>query len=125
VNLFSGAASKGHGSFVPLLESKTRWATEMKRDDVLAILKANTDELHAEFGVRSLELFGSVARDEARPDSDVDLLVEFDRPTGYFGLVRLQLFLEAALGCEVDLGTPGSLRPAMRERVQMEAVRVA
>jgi predicted nucleotidyltransferase len=51
-----------------------------------------------QFGVKSLALFGSVARDEAGAASDVDLLVEFDRPTGYFGLVRLQLFLQQLLG---------------------------
>src|SRR5947209_6659883 len=79
----------------------------VRRDQVLAILKAEQSRLRAEFGVKSLALFGSVARDEAGPDSDVDLLVEFDRPTGYFGLVRLQLFLQEALGRAVDLGTPG------------------
>ncbi len=97
----------------------------MRRDDVLAVLRVNRRRFQEEFGVRSLALFGSVARNESRPDSDVDLLVEFGRPTGYFGLVRLQLFLQEILGCEVDLGTPGSLRPTVRERVQKEAIRVA
>jgi predicted nucleotidyltransferase len=97
----------------------------MRRDDVLALLRGNRRRLREEFGVRSLTLFGSVARNESKPGSDVDLLVEFDRPTGYFGLVRLQLFLQEILGREVDLGTPGSLRPALRERVQKEAIRVA
>ena len=66
----------------------------MRRDDVLLVLCANRERLRSEFGVKSLTLFGSVARDEARPTSDVDLLVEFDLPTGYFGLVRLQLRLQ-------------------------------
>src|SRR5947207_11859165 len=96
----------------------------MRRDEVLTILKAQQPRLRAEFGVTSLALFGSVARDEAGPDSDVDLLVEFDRPTGYFGLVRLQLFLQEVLGRAVDLGTPGSLRPALRERVRRETIHV-
>jgi len=82
-------------------------------------------ELAERCGVESLTLFGSVARGEATHASDVDLLVAFDRPTGYFGLVRLQLFLQALLGRDVDLGTPGSLRPAMRARVEEEAIRVA
>jgi uncharacterized protein len=97
----------------------------MQRDDALAVLKLNRRRLQEEFGVRSLALFGSVARNESKPNSDVDLLVEFGRQTGYFGLVRLQLFLQEALGCDVDLGTPGSLRPSVRERVQREAIRVA
>jgi predicted nucleotidyltransferase len=97
----------------------------MKRDDVLGILRAEQPRLRSDFGVQSLALFGSVARDEASPASDVDLLVEFDRPTGYFGLVRLQLHLQTILDCAVDLGTPDSLRPTMRTRMEREAIRVA
>jgi predicted nucleotidyltransferase len=97
----------------------------MKRDDVLAVLRANRERLRTEHGVRSLTLFVSVARDEAQPTSDVDLLVEFDRLPGYFGLVRLQLLLQQLLGCEVDLGTINSLRPSMRQRIDKEAIRVA
>lgn len=97
----------------------------MRRDEVLRILQQNRETLAQQFGVQSLRLFGSVARDQARSTSDVDLMVEFSRPTGYFGLVRLQLFLEQLLGRAVDLGTPGSLRPAMRRRIDQEAIRVA
>src|SRR5436853_4307787 len=97
----------------------------MKRDHVLATLRSHKEKLRDQFSVRSLALFGSVARDEAGPGSDIDLLVEFDRPTGYFGLVRLQLFLEDLLGSSVDLGTPGALRPSMRQRIQEESLRVA
>lgn len=97
----------------------------MKREDVLRILGEQRERLRTEFGVKSLALFGSVARDEATPTSDVDFLVEFNRPTGYFGLARLELFLEEILGSRVDVGTVGSLRPAMRERLRQEAVLVA
>ena len=76
------------------------------------------------FGVQSLALFGSVARDEATAKSDVDLLVEFNRPVGYFGLFALQDYLEQLLGCPVDLGTPDSLKPYLRERIQGELLRV-
>ncbi len=67
------------------------------REDILATLAQHGDELRG-LGVRSLTLFGSVARGEERPDSDVDLLVELDRPAGYFKLVRVQLRLEEILG---------------------------
>ena len=77
------------------------------------------------FGVQSLALFGSVARDEATAKSDVDLLVEFNRPVGYFGLFALQDYLEQLLGCPVDLGTLDSLKPYLRERIQGELLRVA
>ena len=96
----------------------------MKRDQALATLRTEKDRLSRDYGVKSLALFGSVARDEATAVSDVDLLVEFDRPTGLFGLFALQDFLEQLLGCPVDLGTPDSLKPRFRSRVMAEAIRV-
>ena len=97
----------------------------MKQDTVLQLLKQKNTEMERQFGVKSLLLFGSVARDEATPASDVDLLVEFDRPAGLFTLFSLQDELEALLGCPVDLGTPDSLKPRLRSRVLAEAVYVA
>jgi len=97
---------------------------DMGRQQVLATLTAQRPLLHERFGVARLALFGSVARNEARPDSDVDLLVEFDRPVGMFRFLELQNHLEALLGCSVDLGTPRSLKRGMRERVLSEAVEI-
>ena len=90
----------------------------MKQDDVIQILKQKNAEMTNQFGVRSLTLFGSVARNEATSSSDVDFLVEFNRPVGYFGLFALQDYLEKLLGCSVDLGTPSSLKPYIRERIE-------
>ena len=96
----------------------------MKREAVLQILKQKNAELTGRFGVKSLLLFGSVARNDASAASDVDLLVEFNRPVGYFGLFALQDYLEKLLGCPVDLGTPDSLKPYIRERVMGELIHV-
>ena len=96
----------------------------MKQDVLLRILKQKNAELERKFGVKSLLLFGSVARDEATSTSDVDLLVEFNRPVGYFGLFALQDYLEKLLGCRVDLGTLNSLKPYIRERVLGELIHV-
>ena len=96
----------------------------MKQEVVLQTLKQKNAELINKFGVKSLQLFGSVARNEATSTSDVDLLVEFSRPVGYFGLFALQDYLEKLLGCPVDLGTPDSLRPYIKERVMGELIRV-
>jgi uncharacterized protein len=96
----------------------------MKQDVVLQILKQKNAELTTQFGVKSLSLFGSVARNEATSTSDVDLLVEFNRPVGYFGLFALQDYLEKLLGCSVDLGTFDSLKPYMRERVMGDLIHV-
>lgn len=97
----------------------------MKRSEVLRILHQQRMELAGQYHVASLSLFGSVARDEARPDSDVDLLVEFSQPVGLFQFIELQQKLEALLGSKVDLGTPRSLKPRIKERVLREAIRVA
>ena len=96
----------------------------MKQDDVLQILKQKNAEMAKQFGVKSLLLFGSVARNEATLTSDVDLLVEFNRPVGYFGLFALQDYLEKLLSCRVDLGTPDSLKPYIKERIMGELIRV-
>jgi predicted nucleotidyltransferase len=96
----------------------------MKQDIVLQTLRQKNAELTKQFGVKSLSLFGSVARNEATSSSDVDLLVEFNRPVGYFGLFALQDYLEKLLGCSVDLGTPDSLKPYMRERIMGDLIHV-
>jgi hypothetical protein len=96
----------------------------MTRDEVLHTLSQHHEEL-ARLGVKSLALFGSAARNEARVGSDVDLLVEFSRPVGLFAFLDVKEYLESVLGCSVDLGTPQSLHPRLRARVFREAVRVA
>ena len=83
-----------------------------KREDICA------------FHVATLSLFGSVARNEAKASSDVDLLVEFSQPVGLFTLARLQIYLEKLLGCAIDLGTPDSLKPYMQDLVMVGAKRV-
>ncbi len=96
----------------------------MQLEDVRRVVGRHREQLSA-LGVASLMVFGSVARHEARPDSDVDMLVEFSRPTGLLGLIRVRLLLEEMLGRPVDLGTPDSLRPSIRDAALAEAVRVA
>lgn len=95
----------------------------MKRDRVLALVNAHQQELH-DLGVKSLELFGSVARDEARPDSDVDFLVEFSIEASLFDLFRVRHYLEDLLGCDVDLGTTDALREHLRQPILEDAIRV-
>ncbi|MFM7449629.1 MAG: nucleotidyltransferase family protein [Leptolyngbyaceae cyanobacterium] len=94
----------------------------MRKQEALTLLTNHQNTLK-DFGVKSLMLFGSVARDEARTDSDVDLLVEFDRPVGLFTFVRLQRYLEEILESSVDLGTLDSLKPYLKESVFREAIR--
>ena len=94
----------------------------MTRQEVLDIVQAHQDRLK-EFAVQDLFLFGSVARNEATATSDVDFLVNFSRPVGLFTLLGLKAFLEDVLGCDVDIGTPDSLRSHLRETVLKEVIR--
>ncbi len=102
------------------------WAYDggMRRGDALRILSEHQDDLRS-LGISSLLIFGSVARDEARPDSDVDLIADFDRPIGYIGLGGVQRRLEEFLGCRVDLATRGMIRQEFRDQIFAEAVRAA
>lgn len=96
----------------------------MRRSEVLSILTSHWAVLN-ELGVKSLAVFGSVARDEARPDSDVDILVEFQSPLTFDRYMDVKFYLEDLLGTAVDLVTWQSLKSQLREAVEAEAIRVA
>lgn len=96
----------------------------MTRSQTLQLLAASKAELVARYGVTRLALFGSTARDGARADSDVDVLVAFDGPATsdrYFGV---QFYLEDRLGRPVDLVTEKALRPELRPYIEREALHV-
>lgn len=96
----------------------------MNRDEVLKVLRVHKTILSQRFGVTNLALFGSVARDEVSDDSDIDILVRFDRPgtsRAYFGV---QFYLEDLLGRPVDLVTDKALRAEFRPYVEREAINV-
>ncbi len=96
----------------------------MRKDEVLKLLIQHKPELIRRFGITDLALFGSTVRDEARPDSDIDVLVSFDGPSTskrYFGV---QFYLEDLLGHPVDLVTDKALRPQLRPYVEASAIHV-
>jgi uncharacterized protein len=96
----------------------------VNRDELLAILRAHCPDISA-LGVTKLALFGSFARDEASPDSDVDLVVEFDAPPTFSGYMDAKFFLEDLLGRQVDLVPREGLKPRLRPIVEREEIRVA
>ncbi|PIZ38637.1 nucleotidyltransferase family protein [Candidatus Aquicultor secundus] len=96
----------------------------MRRDEAFAILKSHKQEL-IKFDVKSLAIFGSVARDEAGPESDVDILVEFSKTPSFDGYMELKFFLEDLLGRSVDLVTRDALKPRIRPYVEKELLYVA
>ncbi|MCY4154692.1 MAG: nucleotidyltransferase family protein [Gammaproteobacteria bacterium] len=96
----------------------------MNRDKVLDILRTHKAILAQRFGVSGLTLFGSVARDQANDDSDIDILVSYGKPAtskAYFGV---QFYLEDLLGRQVDLVTDKALRREFRPYVEKEAIDV-
>ena len=99
-------------------------AQALSSSETLDLLRAYKPELAERFGVVELALFGSAARGELGPDSDVDILVRFNRPTDpecYFGV---QFYIEDLLGRPVDLVTDRALRPELRPYIEAQAVRV-
>lgn len=93
----------------------------MIENEPVDILKSHREELK-EFGVKSIALFGSAARGESRPDSDVDVLVEFESPIGILAFLRLQYYLERLFGRRVDMVTPAGLKRQFRDEILKEAV---
>jgi hypothetical protein len=96
----------------------------MNRSHAISLLTQSKPALTARYGVTRLALFGSTARDVARLDSDIDILVAFDGPATserYFGV---QFYLEDLFGSPVDLVTEKALRPELRPFIEKEAVHV-
>jgi predicted nucleotidyltransferase len=95
----------------------------MRRDEAHRLLTEHRAELES-MGVKSLALFGSVARDEAGPESDVDVIIDVVHPFSLFDLAAVHLRLEEIMGCKVDVITEGGLRPRHREVIDKDRVRV-
>lgn len=96
----------------------------MQKTAVLATLKQIKPLLKQQFGVIRLALFGSIARNEATDNSDIDILVSFEgiaTSQRYFGV---QFYLEDCLGCRVDLVTDKAVRPQLRAFIEQEAIDV-
>lgn len=96
----------------------------MTVQETIELLSSRMPEIRRRFGVRELAIFGSVARNQARPGSDVDVLVEFaDRPT-FDNYMGLKLHLEELFAASVDLAIRSDLRPSLRPRIEQESVHV-
>jgi predicted nucleotidyltransferase len=83
--------------------------------EITSIIKSHKAELAEKYGVSEIGIFGSVVRGEARDDSDVDVLVEFNRPTGFVVFMNLLYYLEELFGSKVDLVTRNALKPCIGE----------
>ncbi len=106
------------------LESTDGLESHMNRAEVLQTLRTHREALAEQFGVTSLTLFGSVARDQATDASDIDILAEFGSGPGWREYFGAQAYLEGVLGRPVDLMTAGEVRPEIRPYVERDAINV-
>jgi uncharacterized protein len=92
------------------------------RDDALAVLRTALPELQRHWPIRSLAVFGSVARDEAGPASDLDILVEFREPIGLSAFLALEDALTGLTGRRVDLVSRAALKRDIGRQILREAI---
>jgi|WetSurMetagenome_2_1015567.scaffolds.fasta_scaffold00423_11 uncharacterized protein len=91
--------------------------------EIKDILGKHSAELRTRFGISGLSVFGSVARGEAAENSDVDILVDFERPIGMIALCSAENYLIGLLGVEVDLIPRDGVRPELVKRIYSEAAK--
>jgi predicted nucleotidyltransferase len=102
----------------------TDWTVVMQLEKALQIIGENTTQLE-QLGVESLAIFGSVARREASPTSDIDILVAFKSAPTFDQYIETKFFLEDLLGCKVDLVTQDGLKNLVKTEIEKEAVYVS
>lgn len=95
----------------------------IKFEDLSIIIRSHKAELDKQ-RVKNIAIFGSVARGTSSPNSDVDILVDFNHAVGLFEFIRLKMLLEELLDRPVDLITRDALHPALRDRILDEAIYV-
>jgi uncharacterized protein len=109
----------------PAVSQQLKFAPELDEVHPEVLLEAAApilNSLAAEHGYSRLAVFGSVARHQARLESDIDLLVEVPEGTSSFGFIRFRHIIEQVLGREVDLVSYGGLKPRLDDDIRREAV---
>ena len=94
----------------------------MQRLEILPKLRAMKPHLAQSSSVKAIAVFGPAARGELRPDSEIDIIIDFEHAPGFFALADLEDRLSEVLGHRVDLFPPDSLHPLLRDRILKEAV---
>ena len=96
----------------------------MERERIIRTIKSQLPLLRDQYNVKSLGLFGSVVRGDAGEKSDIDILVEFESPIGFFDFIRLENFLSKILGRKVDLISRKAMKSALKETILNEIIYV-
>ncbi|MHA1607671.1 MAG: nucleotidyltransferase family protein [Candidatus Freyarchaeota archaeon] len=93
-----------------------------KLDEIRKIIGEHKEELREQYGVKEIGIFGSFVRGEAREDSDVDVLVEFEKPIGFFRFLELEEYLGSLIGRKVDLVSKKALKPHIGKHILEEVI---
>lgn len=92
-------------------------------EEIRSVLAVHREELRSRFGVKEIGIFGSLARGEARPESDIDLVVEFERPIG-LAFTELAEYLETLLRMKVDVVSKHGIKPRLLHSVEHDLIYV-
>ena len=90
----------------------------------MAILRHHLPEISRKYNVSYLGIFGSYVRGEQKPESDLDILVEFEEAPGFFEYIQLEDYLSEILGVKVDLVMKSALKPALGKHILEEVIAV-
>lgn len=96
----------------------------LTQKEILEILRRELTFLEKNFAVKSIGLFGSFVKGEQREESDIDILVEFREPIGFFKFMELEYYIEDKIGNKVDLVTPDAIKPLIKPYIMREAIYV-
>jgi uncharacterized protein len=94
------------------------------KDEIIKIIKDEMPILKEKFGIKKIGLFGSYARSSHNTESDVDLLVQFEKPIGFFKFIAAEDYLKDKLAVKVELVTEDALKPIIKPYVMKEVVYV-
>ncbi len=92
------------------------------KQEIISILKERKEELEEKYKVKRIGVFGSFSRGEEKEDSDIDILVEFIEPVGFFLFIDLENYLSSLLGKKVDLVTKNALKPIIKNKIITDTI---
>ena len=96
----------------------------INKEEILKKLRQEMPHLKEKYHVEKIGIFGSYVRGEQRPDSDLDLMVTFSQPIGFFKFIELEDYLTEKLGVRVELVTSDAIKPLIRKQVFEETIYV-
>ncbi len=100
------------------------WQSMKSLEEIKDVLARHKDEIRQKYGVKEIGIFGSYVKGEEKPGSDLDVLVEFSKPIGFFKFLELEEYLEKLVGVEVDLVSKKALKPRIGEYIKKEVIAI-